>query len=325
MNHICIIACFLLGLVVLLAAEPSAFELQSGATKKELKNLQTTNKNLENLAIDYSARIQVLEQSKDGLQSVLDGQALRIKSLLDTVGRQETKIQALQSSLDYQNEIIKQQQATIENLQKSIGQNAALIEQIDSKLKDLAKLNEDILGISSAMDSGAKNGSGAPGLSSTSSGTKPSPSKIDSPKKTDKQQASGKTNSADRSFKELGNKEILDEARKLYREKNLAESKKRYEWLVKNNYKAASSLYMIGEIEYQRSKFQEAIGYYKKSASLDDKASYMPILLWHTAWAFRYSKDMDNYNKFLDSLIRLYPESEQGKKAKDLRKSKTKG
>ena len=81
MNHICIIACFLLGLVVSLAAEPSAFELQSGATKKELKNLQTTNKNLENLAIDYSARIQVLEQSKDGLQSVLDGQALRIKSL----------------------------------------------------------------------------------------------------------------------------------------------------------------------------------------------------------------------------------------------------
>lgn len=323
MSYIRVIACFLLGLVASLVAEPSAFELQSGATKRELKNLQTTNKNLENLAIDYSARIHALEQSKDGLQSVLDGQALRIKSLLDIVSQQETKIQALQSSLDYQNETIKQQQATIENLQKSIGQNTALIAQIDSKLKDLAKLNEDILGISA--DSVAKGAPSASGSSGVSGGVKPNSPKVDSAKKPDKQQVSAKTYSADESFKKLSNKEVLDEARKLYREKNLVESKKRYEWLVKNNYRAASSLYMIGEIEYQRSKFQEAISYYKKSASLDDKASYMPILLWHTAWAFRYSKDMNNYNKFLDSLIQLYPESEQGKKAKDLRKSKSKG
>lgn len=325
MNNIRVIACFLLGSVAYLSAEPSAFELQSGATKKELKNLQTTNKNLENLAIDYSARIQALEQSKDGLQSVLDGQALRIKSLLDTTSQQESKIQSLQAALDYQNETIRQQQETIENLQKSIAQNSALIEQIDSKLKDLAKLNQDILGIDSATDSGAK----PKGTTSAQGDTKP---KADSAKKSDKQPASKPSASSsassagsDEAFKKLGNKEILDEARKLYREKNLIESKKRYEWLVKNNYKVASSFYMLGEIEYQRSKFQEAIGFYKKSASLDDKASYMPILLWHTAWAFRYSKDMDNYNKFLDSLIRLYPESEQGKKAKDLRKTKNKG
>lgn len=293
--------------LVALWAEPSAFELQSGATKKELKTLQSTNKNLENLVIDYSARIQMLEQSRDGMQSVLDGQALRIKSLLDTIGKQEATIQTLQSNLDYQNDLVRQHNSTIENMQKTI-------DQLTAKLSDLTtlttKLNQDILNELGVL-TGTNNQAQKKSKSQTSN-------------EDVKSVNAGGRGSDD--FTKLSNKEIIDQARKLYREKNLLESKKRYEWLVKNNYKVASSLYMLGEIEYQRSKFAEAISFYKKSASLDDKASYMPILLWHTAWAFRYSKDMDNYNKFLDSLIRLYPESEQGRKAKDLRqKNKNKG
>lgn len=294
--------CLLLS-VAALWGEPSAFELQSGATKKELKTLQSTNKNLENLAIDYSARIQTLEQSIDGMQSVLDGQALRIKSLLDTIGKQETSIQSLQSSLDYQGELVKQHSATIADMQKAI-------DQLNAKLSDLTtlttKLNQEILAELRAESSGQSKSS------SKSQTDKPSTKQAD-------------TGSQAEAFTKLSYKEVFDEARKLYKEKKLLESKKRYEWLVQRNYRPATSLYMLGEIEYQRGKFAEAIGFYKKSASIDDKASYMPILLWHTAWAFRYSKDMDNYNKFLDSLIRLYPESEQGKKAKNLRQNTSKG
>lgn len=294
--------CLLLS-VAALWGEPSAFELQSGATKKELKTLQSTNKNLENLAIDYSARIQTLEQSIDGMQSVLDGQSLRIKSLLDTIGKQETSIQSLQSSLDYQGELVKQHSATIADMQKAI-------DQLNAKLSDLTtlttKLNQEILAELRAESSGQSKSS------SKSQTDKPSTKQAD-------------TGSQAEAFTKLSHKEVFDEARKLYKENKLLESKERYEWLVQRNYRPATSLYMLGEIEYQRGKFAEAIGFYKKSASIDDKASYMPILLWHTAWAFRYSKDMDNYNKFLDSLIRLYPESEQGKKAKNLRQNTSKG
>ncbi|STO97259.1 periplasmic protein [Helicobacter canis] len=249
----------------------------------------------------------MLEQSRDGMQSVLDGQALRIKSLLDTIGKQEATIQTLQSNLDYQNDLVRQHNSTIENMQKTI-------DQLTAKLSDLTtlttKLNQDILNELGVL-TGTNNQAQKKSKSQTSN-------------EDVKSVNAGGRGSDD--FTKLSNKEIIDQARKLYREKNLLESKKRYEWLVKNNYKVASSLYMLGEIEYQRSKFAEAISFYKKSTSLDDKASYMPILLWHTAWAFRYSKDMDNYNKFLDSLIRLYPESEQGRKAKDLRqKNKNKG
>lgn len=294
--------CLLLS-VAALWGEPSAFELQSGATKKELKTLQSTNKNLENLAIDYSARIQTLEQSIDGMQSVLDGQALRIKSLLDTIGKQETNIQSLQSSLDYQGELVKQHSATIADMQKAI-------DQLNTKLSDLTtlttKLNQEILAELRAESSSQSKSS------SKSQNDKPSTKQAD-------------TGNQAEAFTKLSHKEVFDGARKLYKEKKFLESKKRYEWLVQHNYRSATSLYMLGEIEYQRGKFAEAIGFYKKSASIDDKASYMPILLWHTAWAFRYSKDMDNYNKFLDSLIRLYPESDQGKKAKNLRQNTSKG
>lgn len=348
----------LFGIILLLCAggtnlvsEPSAFELQSGATKKELKSLQSTNKNLENLAIDYSARIQALEQAQDGLRSVLDGQSLRIKSLLDLTSQQETKIQALKADLDFQNETIKQQNASMEEMRQKIAQNTALIEQLNSKVSDLsalvAKLNNDILSEISNLSKDAESSS-APSSSASastkanagkssattasttaSSATKQTakqttaPKQASEPKRTGPNDKTTKTPTTSKAFKNLSNKDNIDEARKLFRQSKYAESKERYEWLVQQNYKTPLCYYMLGEIAYQTGKFGDAIGYYKKSASLDENASYMPILLWHTAWAFRYSKDMTNYNKFLDSLIRLYPNSDQGKKAKDLR-SKTK-
>lgn len=265
-----------------LIAEPSAFELQSGATKKQLKSIQSASKNLENLAIDYSTRIQVLEQSQEGLQSVLDGQALRIKNLLDLTSQQETKIQALQASLEMQNQTIATMSGEIEKLNATIKDLTALT----------TKLNQDILNELNAL-----------GKAESKSKETSKAKKTDKPK----------------TFKNLSNKEIHEEAKKLYQNKKLDEAKERYEWLIQNNYKNASCLYMLGEIEYQLGRFKEAIGMYKKSVALDDKASYMPILLWHTAWSFRYSKDMENYNKFLDTLIKLYPDSEQGKKAKNLK------
>ncbi|WP_158655950.1 MULTISPECIES: tetratricopeptide repeat protein [unclassified Helicobacter] len=353
----------LFGIILLLCAggtslvsEPSAFELQSGATKKELKNLQSTNKNLENLAIDYSARIQALEQAQDGLRSVLDGQSLRIKNLLDLTSQQETKIQALKADLEFQNETIKQQNASMEEMRQKIAQNTALIEQLNSKVSDLsalvARLNNDILSEISNLSKDAESSS-APS-SSTSASTKANAGKSSAtassaassdvkqtakqtttpkqtsgskqtsePKQTGTNDKNTKTPTTNKAFKNLSNKDNIDEARKLFRQSKYAESKERYEWLVQQNYKTPLCYYMLGEIAYQTGKFGDAIGYYKKSASLDESANYMPILLWHTAWAFRYSKDMTNYNKFLDSLIRLYPDSDQGKKAKDLR-NKTK-
>ena len=45
----------------------------------------------------------------------------------------------------------------------------------------------------------------------------------------------------------------------------------------------------------------------------------MPVLLWRTAWSFKYLEDDSNYDRFIDLLSRLYPESEQGKKALEIK------
>ncbi len=302
-------------------AEPSAFELQSGATKKDLKNIQSANKNLENIAIDYNTRIQALEQSCEGLKSVVEGQALRIKVLMDSLGQQDILLKRLQSDLEKQSETIITQSAIIEELQKKHSVSTNIIEQLNSKITNLTalvtSLNQDII---SQLDKLQTNQSAQ--LDKANPSTQDTQSRQDNHKQSQVQKSTSPHLSVANSTTETNktNKEILDEARKLYRAGNIDEARKLYQKLIDNNYRVASSLYMLGEIAYQKGEFKEAISFYKRSASSDDKASYMPILLWHTAWAFRYSKDMTNYNKFLDSLIYLYPESDQGKKAIDLRK-----
>lgn len=275
-------------LLSLLNAEPSAFELQSGATKKDLKNIRSANKNLENIAIDYSTRIQSLEQSQEGLKSIAEGQALRIRTLTDSISKQDNLIKTLQSDIEKQK---------------------AIIEQLNSKVSELTtlvtKINQDIL-------SQLNNLKNAPTTSTSKTNTKQSNT-------TNKQNNASTKQNQNTQKSTQSNKDKLEEANKLYRSGKLDQAKELYKQLVSSNHRTAYASYMLGEIAYQQNSFKEAISFYKKSASLDEKASYMPILLWHTAWAFRYSRDMTNYNKFLDSLIYLYPESEQGKKAKDLK------
>lgn len=292
-----------------LVAEPSAFELQSGATKKELKNLQTTNKNLENIAIDYNTRIQTLEQSQEGLQSVIEGQSLRIKNLLDLANGQEMRIKTLESNLDSASATISELQAQVKSLTTKLNEMSALN----------AKANSEILKKLESIDSTAQ--------------PKASQQKAGQPKADDAKVADSKSGepstakSADdasasefpKEFKHLPKKEVYEQAQKLYRQKGFEAASERYKWLAESEYKSAFCYYMLGEIAYKQAKYKEAIIFFKRSVAIDSEASYMPVVLWHTAWSFKYTKDTQNYEKFLDLLIGSYPDSEQGKKAKNLK------
>lgn len=292
-----------------LVAEPSAFELQSGATKKELKNLQTTNKNLENIAIDYNTRIQTLEQSQEGLQSVIEGQSLRIKNLLDLANGQEMRIKTLESNLDSASATISELQAQVKSLTTKLNEMSALN----------AKANSEILKKLESMDSTAQ-----PKASQQKTGQP----KADEAKVADSKSGEPSTaKSADGStasefqkeFKHLPKKEVYEQAQKLYRQKGFEAASERYKWLAEGEYKSAFCYYMLGEIAYKQAKYKEAIIFFKRSVAIDSEASYMPVVLWHTAWSFKYTKDIQNYEKFLDLLIGSYPDSEQGKKAKNLK------
>jgi len=108
---------------------------------------------------------------------------------------------------------------------------------------------------------------------------------------------------------------ILEEAIRLFEKDYFTKAIPMFEGLIAANYKPAESNYYLGEIWYYRKKYDDAIRYFKTSAMLYDKASYMPKLLLHSAISFEKTKDFSNAANFYSSLIDIYPDSKEAKTA----------
>ncbi len=109
---------------------------------------------------------------------------------------------------------------------------------------------------------------------------------------------------------------FLKEAKADYDSGNYAVSTPKYEKLLEANYKPAEVNYYLAQNWYMRKKYDVAISYYKKSATLNEKAAYMPSLLLHSAISFEKTKDKENAKSFYSTLIDLYPNSSEAKEAK---------
>jgi len=125
-----------------------------------------------------------------------------------------------------------------------------------------------------------------------------------------------KTGSSKSAFSSKTNAQIAKEAYSYYKKKYYTKSIQRYNYLIEKNYKPAYAHYMIGEMNYRRKNYSQAIAYFKKSASLYSKASYMPDLMLHTARSMQLTKDIKNAKTFYGALIAKYPSSSQAKSAK---------
>ncbi|OQX57001.1 MAG: hypothetical protein B5M52_08235 [Helicobacteraceae bacterium 4484_230] len=88
-----------------------------------------------------------------------------------------------------------------------------------------------------------------------------------------------------------------------------------YEELIRRKHKPAYAHYMIGEMWHYRKKYDKAISYYKASAALYDKASYMPTLLLHTAESMEKTGDYENAKAFYQAVVLKYPDSKEAKSA----------
>ena len=106
-------------------------------------------------------------------------------------------------------------------------------------------------------------------------------------------------------------KAMLEEAKRLFKKDYFTKAIPIFEELVALNYKPAESNFYLGEMWYYRKKYDKAIAYYKTSAMLYDKASWMPKLLLHSAISFEKTGDLQNAANFYDSLVNLYPDSKE--------------
>ncbi len=114
----------------------------------------------------------------------------------------------------------------------------------------------------------------------------------------------------------LSSKELYRKAIRAYRKHNYDKAEELFLDLVSKNYRPAICNFYLGEINYYKRNYKEAVVFYKKSIQLYDQASYIPTLLLHTGISFKKIGDKENAEKIFNALIGNYPNSKEAKIAK---------
>jgi TolA-binding protein len=127
----------------------------------------------------------------------------------------------------------------------------------------------------------------------------------------------GKSATAEEQFSDTAPAKLYSEAVRLFVKKRYDEAKKRFLITAKKGYKPAASNYYLGEIAYYTKQYEDAIFYYKKSASLYDQAGYMDVLLLHTAIALDKTGEKEQARIFYENVIANYPDKKSAVIAKE--------
>lgn len=274
---------------LLLVAEPSAFEQQSGATKNDIRTLQS-------LVAKLQQRVDTLQQSQEGVSSLYESQSSKL---------QQQIAQGVQLTKDIDE--IKAQIELYKNLKQQLDSNAQDIKTIQTQIKELSSsfkmLNQSILDELKALNIHTGNAE-----MNTQQEAKSSEIKKNNPMEAIP-------------FTKDKNKrgDVFAQAKQMLQKSDFLNAKLRFEWLLESKYKPADSHFYLGEIAFAEKSYSSAIAHYKESVMANDKAKYMPTLLLHTAQSFNAIKDTKNYNKFLDSLIAGYPTSKEAQEAKKIK------
>ncbi|MGX3012174.1 tetratricopeptide repeat protein [Helicobacter sp. 23-1044] len=257
-------------------SEPSAFEMQSGSTKQEMQNLKGKTELQSDKIFEIESKIKALEISTDGIKSIYEGQAKNLNDL-------NNKINALDSA----------------NLTKE--SFSALKEQVDSNSKNIQTLTDSLNALSESITQ-----------IKTLLGEIKQVELDKQAEQREQREISSIAFSKDKAKKD----EIFKEARRLTYSKKFNEAIARYNWLIEINHKKAESHYMLGNIAYEKNKYDDAIYHYKESATLDERAKYMPRLLLNCANSLRVLGRNDDAKNFYNSLIARFANSTEAKDAK---------
>ena len=134
--------------------------------------------------------------------------------------------------------------------------------------------------------------------------------------------ASVKTaNKEEESFQSTAsNSQLYSEGVRYFVKQHYDEAQKRFTITDTKGYKSASSNYYLGEIAYYTKRYEDAIFYFKKSAGLYDKASYIDTLLLHTAVSLENTGDKGQAKVFYENIIENYA----GKKTAEIAQQRLK-
>jgi len=122
---------------------------------------------------------------------------------------------------------------------------------------------------------------------------------------------------AEESIVVLPPSKLYSEGVRFFLKHKYSEAKERFLTTDTKNYKPAASNYYLGEISYYTKKYDDAIFYFKKSAGLYDQASYMDILLLHSAISLEKVGEADEAKLFYETIIESYPQKSSAKIARE--------
>ncbi|MBD3798233.1 MAG: tetratricopeptide repeat protein [Epsilonproteobacteria bacterium] len=279
--------------------EPSAFgagDLTNpnpyGLTPNEQALLET-KKNLQKVVVTSNNQANQV----DSLRERLDG----LQSIVESIGRkaQENKIaleQFKQESLNLQ----KNREEYDKRVQTLIEKNA----------QDIEKLNLVSVELSKLLDAINKNYITKDEFNNLVVELNNFKSLVS------KEIKSSGSESARSDLDTMSRADVMKKANEYYSSKNYTKSIEYFSYLIEKNYKPAQSHYMIGEMYYYRKDYSDAIAYYKKSASLYQKASYMPVLMLHTAVSMEKTGDKENAINFYNAVIAKYSDTKAAQEAK---------
>lgn len=119
------------------------------------------------------------------------------------------------------------------------------------------------------------------------------------------------------SLQGTSNEVLYNEGVRYFVKQQYDEAQKRFTLTDTKGYKPAASNYYLGEIAYYTKKYEDAIFYFKKSAGLYDKASYIDTLLLHTAISLENTGDKGQARVFYENIIENYAGKKTAKIAQD--------
>ncbi len=277
--------------------------------KKELGSIDTKVKTVKSTMNSISERI-------DGLESIYEGDSQKLNSVVLTLtkllndfesnqnltDKNSEDINVLKKSIEQiitlQKKIADENQQNLENLKKAVSKLTKKINTIDSNYiseKDFKKNMSQFVTVKEfeALKKSLK---------------------IKTNKKT-QSDISVKSNNSKNKVSTDDKAEMLIEAKRLFKIDYFTKAIPLFENLISVNYKPAESNFYLGEIWYYRKDYSKAISYFKKSAILYDKASWMPKLLLHSAISFEKTGDFKNAASFYETLMTVYPDSTEAKSA----------
>jgi TolA-binding protein len=214
-----------------------------------------------------------------------------IASLKRELARQKERIEGLTS-------VVEGLSATVNTLKKANQQSIQTGSNVDSTklLQELGMMIDEINENYISRDELEK---------ILSSGIKASTLKIEKESQ-EKSTKSKKKSSTNDTLKEKDTSKIYTEGVRFFVKKRYDEAKKRFTITDEKGYKPAASNYYLGEIAYYTKKYEDAIFYFKKSAGLYDKASYIDVLLLHTAISLEKTGEKAQARAFYENIIENY-------------------